>query len=375
MNVAKRGWMIAIFVVTLLLSAFFLFACSALYEEGTGDPLHLEEYPLTDEEVDRYVLGSDAFAEEEVPAADVSATDDDASMDDASSDDPAQTDVTPSDTSSEDGGDAGSDEGGENTDSSDQNDENGEDGSSLVQYGQAVEGGYYPVTYKNSRREWTLFAGMRELGRGTFLENSTLSTEAFVETEVELWGKTNASGEVVPYLYFTTLQGFREVFFRMELGVLQIDLTTEELSLLLPPDPSSQGTESGPASENGGTSQQGGEEQTQTPSVPLPSASAAYDFLSAFPGCVADLEVTLMEEKSETYKFKLLSLSASEAETVRATLLTCVVKYDRQNQDGSRSLHVQKQIGDKMFTFMVSLTVDGNCYEAAFSVSGFAPED
>ena len=269
MNATKRGLTVAILVMMLLFSAFFLFACSALYGEDSGDPLHLAEYPLTEEELDRYVLKSDDSMEEQTPAADTTQTDDAATPGDGTSDGGALTDDAPTDTSAQNVTDDGTNDGGKNTDDSDQNgQDDGEDASPD--------------------------AGTQNTGEGG----------------------TDSEGE----------------------------------------------------------EQQNGEEQ-QPQSVPLPAASAAREWLSALPGRVAALEVTTITEDSEVYKFDLLSLTASEAESVRSALLTCTVKFDRENTDGSRSLHVQKQIGDKMFTFMVSLTVDGNYYKAVFSVSGFALED
>ena len=429
MNVGKRYLMIAIVMMIVLLSAFLLFACSDLDEGGDSDPLLLNEYPLTEEDASH--VGGSRIGKDTADAT--SSGDASQPADSTGSDDTQQngdatqpTDTTqPGDTT---GGEntqgTGNTDGGENTQGTGDTD-NDEDLQALVtQYGLAVAGGYWPAKYRGARAEWTLFVGGRELGPGTMSESGILSTTVFTETEIELWGK-DAEGGAVPYLYFTTLQGFREVFFRVELGALQIDVTAEELALLLPSSTSGEGGETGAPDDQGAGSQQtdqsqptgdldgqngegasggseggsGGDEnasgnnentsgngegteqggesnssQTQVQAVSLPEQSAAYAWFVTFPGTPTDLVVTTLNEQAEIYSFKLVSLDASDAETLIAAL-TSGGGFDQESAGGRHDIYVQKEFGEKHFTISVALTGDGNGYKAEVSVTGFVDEE
>lgn len=117
----------------------------------------------------------------------------------------------------------------------------------------------------------TIVVHDRELGSATITADGYLLTDAFTESPIELWQK----GEKL-YLYFETLDGFREISFHRALPIVQIDLTAEELSVLTPApaDDSEQAEQSEGESQDGESSEETlsngsdqGEEQTKEEQV------------------------------------------------------------------------------------------------------------
>ena len=101
--------------------------------------------------------------------------------------------------------------------------------------------------------------------------------------------------------------------------------------------------------------------------VILPMESEAYDLLSALPGMKEDISVAALDEESEIYSFVLNYLTYEEAAEIRAA-----ITGERYYSDAT--IHVQKAIGSKVFTFDVNFCEDGDLCKATIYLRGFAIE-
>ena len=104
----------------------------------------------------------------------------------------------------------------------------------------------------------------------------------------------------------------------------------------------------------------------------LPAESAAHDFLSAFAGMLEDITVTALDQGNEIYSFTLNYLSKTAADALDEAMNACTVKSYQKRADDSRSIHVQKALGGKMFTFVTEITKESGVYKATVNLTGFA---
>ena len=421
MNAGKRLAMISAVAMALLLTAFFLFACSGFFSNGNKSvtpSFFGDEADINDSSDGADGEGADLTGDDPVTSNDFSASQN------------ASNDGAPTSSGTDDEGTTlgGSGESSSGEGSSSQNGGDGEDGSSQD---------LCLVTSIQAPGEWAVFVGTTQIGLATVSESGVFTTTAFSQTQIDLWTKTDEYGHSTYYLDFDLLTELREIRFRAELQAVQIDLTAEELALLTPqasPTDETQGDTSGNSGEGGETTQpegsgegtqngetqngetqngetqngenQGGETtsgetqgngqndeeesiylcavcgravsgtsghaETCSHYAVLPTGSEAHGFLSALPGVREDLSVTVIEDKNEIYSFVLNYLSESDAALLKQTLLSCTVLFNQTNADGSVDLRVQKVIGVKAFTFVVRITGQNDVYKVTVNLTGFA---
>ncbi len=396
MNAGKRLAMISAVAMALLLTAFFLFACSGFFSNGNKSvtpSFFGDEADINDSSDGADGEGADLTGDDPVTSNDLSASQN------------ASNDGAPTSSGTDDEGTTlgGSGESSSGEGSSSQNGGDGEDGSSQD---------LCLVTSIQAPGEWAVFVGTTQIGLATVSESGVFTTTAFSQTQIDLWTKTDEYGHSTYYLDFDLLTELREIRFRAELQAVQIDLTAEELALLTPqasPTDEMQGDTSGNSGEGGETQNgetQGGETtsgetqvngqndegeriylcavcgravsgtsghaETCSHYAVLPTGSEAHSFLFALPGVREDLSVTLIEDKNEIYSFVLNYLSESDVALLKQTLLSCTVLFNQTNADGSVDLHVQKVIGVKAFTFVVRITGQNDVYKATVNLTGFA---
>ena len=419
MNAGKRLAMISAVAMALLLTAFFLFACSGFFSNGNKSvtpSFFGDEADINDSSDGADGEGADLTGDDPVTSNDLSASQN------------ASNDGAPTSSGTDDEGTTlgGSGESSSGEGSSSQNGGDGEDGSSQD---------LCLVTSIQAPGEWAVFVGTTQIGLATVSESGVFTTTAFSQTQIDLWTKTDEYGHSTYYLDFDLLTELREIRFRAELQAVQIDLTAEELALLTPqasPTDETQGDTSGNSGEgtqNGETTQpegsgegtqngepqngelqngenQGGETtsgetqgngqndeeesiylcavcgrvgsgtsghaETCSHYAVLPTGSEAHGFLSALPGVREDLSVTVIEDENEIYSFVLNYLSESDVALLKQTLLSCTVLFNQTNADGSVDLRVQKMIGVKAFTFVVRITGQNDVYKVTVNLTGFA---
>ena len=416
MNAGKRLAMISAVAMALLLTAFFLFACSGFFSNGNKS-------------VTPSFFGDEADINDSSDGADGEGADltgdDPVTSNEPSESQNASNDGAPTSSGTDDEGTTlgGSGESSSGEGSFSQNGGDGEDGSSQD---------LCLVTSIQAPGEWAVFVGTTQIGLATVSESGVFTTTAFSQTQIDLWTKTDEYGHSTYYLDFDLLTELREIRFRAELQAVQIDLTAEELALLTPqasPTDETQGDTSGNSGEGGETTQpegsgegtqngetqngetqngenQGGETtsgetqgngqndeeesiylcavcgravsgtsghaETCLHYAVLPTGSEAHGFLSALPGVREDLSVTVIEDENEIYSFVLNYLSESDVALLKQTLLNCTVLFNQTNADGSVDLRVQKVIGVKAFTFVVRITGQNDVYKATVNLTGFA---
>ncbi len=266
MSVGKRGKLAVLVALILLLTTLFLVACSS----ADGGNVRLSDIIAS---VDGTSKSSGESGKESAPSGDATAqtsqTDADATVpndgqtstdnavatdqtveqDGAASGQNTQTQGANDQTQTANGSDAvqnqdadgGLAEDGTNneekSDISDQTEQNETNDQTQDQEDttteEALHEGYYRITVRDTDGVWTLVAGSSEIGSATITEDGVLYTSDLTQTVVELWGADDAYGNIVPYLYFDAL-GMKEVYFRDEQMVVQIDLFEEDLAALLP---------------------------------------------------------------------------------------------------------------------------------------------
>ena len=422
MNAGKRLAMISAVAMALLLTAFFLFACSGFFSNGNksvtpsffGDEADINDSSDGADGEGADLTGDDPVTSNE-PSASQNASNDGAPTS-SGTDDEGTTLGGSGESSSGEG--SFSQNGGDGEGSFSQNGGDGEDGSSQD---------LCLVTSIQAPGEWAVFVGTTQIGLATVSESGVFTTTAFSQTQIDLWTKTDEYGHSTYYLDFDLLTELREIRFRAELQAVQIDLTAEELALLTPqasPTDETQGDTSGNSGEGGETTQpegsgegtqngeiqngenQGGETtsgetqgngqndeeesiylcavcgravsgtsghaETCSHYAVLPTGSEAHGFLSALPGVREDLSVTVIEDENEIYSFVLNYLSESDAALLKQTLLSCTVLFNQTNADGSEDIRAQKAIGAKVFTFVVRITSQNDVYKATVNLTGFA---
>ena len=95
-----------------------------------------------------------------------------------------------------------------------------------------VRDGYTRMSGVSFPTEWTVYVFDRNVGKAV-VRDGYLVTSAFIENTIPLWGKASDNQMPTFYLYFETTEKYHEALFRTELPVVQIDMTEQELSLLL----------------------------------------------------------------------------------------------------------------------------------------------
>ena len=95
-----------------------------------------------------------------------------------------------------------------------------------------VRDGYTRMSGVSFPTEWTVYVFDRNVGKAV-VRDGYLVTSAFTENTIPLWGKASDNQMPTFYLYFETTEKYHEALFRTELPVVQIDMTEQELSLLL----------------------------------------------------------------------------------------------------------------------------------------------
>lgn len=111
-----------------------------------------------------------------------------------------------------------------------------------------VRDGYTRMSGVSSPTEWTVYVFDRDVGKAV-VRNGYLVTSAFIENSIPLWRKESDGQRQVFYLYFETTEKYHEALFRTELPVVQIDMTEQELSLLLFAPPLDEGEQEEPISD------------------------------------------------------------------------------------------------------------------------------
>lgn len=234
----ERGLKIVIAVALILVAVLLFCACNDLTIN--------EAYPVSDTGDTETAVLSDG--ESDAVAAQDTSEDQNAAQSDQSNDtsqnvtnDGGSSDI--SDQTEGNGSDVtGANEQGETSDGTQ---EDGEEDAS------EVRDGYSRITSVSGGGDRSIFVFDQNLGIGRISEDGYLFTEIFIEKSIGIWQKGSCY-----YFYFETLQGFRQVVFREEVLAVQIDLTEEELSLLLPKEPLEQGVDAEDEEDAGGTSEE-----------------------------------------------------------------------------------------------------------------------
>lgn len=289
-----------------------------------------------------------------------------------------------------------------------------------------VRDGYTRMSGVSSPTEWTVYVFDRDVGKAV-VRDGYLVTSAFIENSIPLWRKESDGQRQVFYLYFETTEKYHEALFRTELPVVQIDMTEQELSLLLfapsldegeqeepisdDPEPSSEPRSNGENEEQnevsnapngsgddedsgekagGGTTEQperierrcqvcgallmegGAHDASCDNYASIPAKSEAHDFLNALPGVRENLTLSFCDEESEAYSFVLDYLSETGIEEIKSLMRSCKVLNETELGEGSREYRVQKALGAKVFTFVARVTAAQDYYTATISVTGFA---
>ena len=229
MNAGKRLAMISAVAMALLLTAFFLFACSGFFSNGNksvtpsffGDEADINDSSDGADGEGADLTGDDPVTSNE-PSASQNASNDGAPTS-SGTDDEGTTLGGSGESSSGEG--SFSQNGGDGEGSFSQNGGDGEDGSSQD---------LCLVTSIQAPGEWAVFVGTTQIGLATVSESGVFTTTAFSQTQIDLWTKTDEYGHSTYYLDFDLLTELREIRFRAELQAVQIDLTAEELALLTP---------------------------------------------------------------------------------------------------------------------------------------------
>lgn len=161
--------------------------------------------------------------------------------------------------------DGGSSSGGEGTPSGDP-----EEGFDFVSYyydtsyaAHYEEGEEQAYIYRQIRSDragvtYRVYVEMQEIGRAEVSEQGEILLDCgFVDARCEIWGTWDEAGPTRYFIYFNTLDCYREIFFRDELlePTLYLDVRQEEISYF-----SDNSEENGATDPSGGTSQGSREE-------------------------------------------------------------------------------------------------------------------
>ncbi len=264
-----------------------------------------------------------------------------------------------------------------------------------------IKDGYIRMNSLLSDRDFTIYVLGEEIGRARITAGGYLETEDLVEGRLELWGKVNEYEHLSYYVYFECTEQYHEVNIRAEIPVVEIDLTREELTLLLPTSSLEGQGESGEGEGENDPKQgegiadpseetEGGDARCERCGVLLtqaaehraecvyyaaiPDASAAHDFLEGLPGVRESLAVTVLDEESEIYSFTLNYLTAEGVSAVENLMRSCTVLNETDLGEGSMEYRVRKIIGVKVFTIVARVDPRGAHYTASLDLSGFVLE-
>ena len=95
--------------------------------------------------------------------------------------------------------------------------------------------GYYRLDEVTAEGEWFVAVGSSVIGNARISADGVFTCSAFSQSEIELWGKVNSEYEDIDiYFYFDALSEYRAVTIRKESMLVQIQLTADELALLIP---------------------------------------------------------------------------------------------------------------------------------------------